>query len=447
MKIVNFGKNFTTTISGFFQYDYGQIIDVYDTGAHIENLQFEFIQDGQQISVFGTYIPETDSYRVRIPDTFLQRSSEILTYIYYEDENKGQTIKIIIIKVSAREKFEDIPDPEHKGVLEQILEMLDAMQEEIDNWTISPEQLQAIVDEVEASIDLNDYYDKQETDTLLASKANTSDLPDMFNYYTKSQTDNLIPDVSGFATKTELSEGLATKANSSDVYTKAQVDNLIPDISGLATKTELQNGLALKVDITALSDYYTKQQTYSQSEINALISTVSTLNIEVVNSLPTQNISTTTIYLIPSQDPETSNIKDEYINLDGTSQGWELIGTTDIDLTNYVTLTQLSTILNDYVTSSGLSTVLADYATLSDLTTGLATKANASDVYTKQEVNNLIPDVSSFATTTQLNNGLALKANSADVYAKTDTYSKSEVYNKTEIDATLGNIQTILEAI
>lgn len=390
MKKVDFGKNFTTTISGFFQYDYGQVIDVYNTGTNIENLQFEFIQNGQQISVFGEYVELTNSYHVQIPDTFLQKPEEILTYIYYEDPNKGQTIKILIVKISPREKYNPSPDPQYHSVIEQILEDLAKMQEEIDNWTISQEQLDAIIEEVESQIDLNDYYNKTEVDNLLNNKADKSE----------------IPDVSGLATKQELNNGLSSKANSADVYTKSEVDNLIPDVSGFATKTELANGLALKVDTTALSDYYTKQQTYSQAEINALISAISTLNIEVVNSLPTQNISTTTIYLIPSQDPQTANVKDEYINLDGTSQGWELIGTTDIDLTDYVTSTQLSTILNDYVTSSGLSTILANYATSNDLTTGLSTKANSADVY-----------------------------------------SKSEVYTKTEIDATIGNIQTLLEAI
>lgn len=85
-----------------------------------------------------------------------------------------------------------------------------------------------------------------------------------------------------------------------------------------------------------LANYYTKSQTYTQTEVNNLISAISTLNIEVVASLPTQDISTTTIYLVPSADPKTQNVKDEYINTDGTSAGWELIGSTAIDLTNYV---------------------------------------------------------------------------------------------------------------
>ena len=46
------------------------------------------------------------------------------------------------------------------------------------------QQIAAIVPEVIG----DDYYNKSETDALLADKANISDIPDMSNYYTKAQT-------------------------------------------------------------------------------------------------------------------------------------------------------------------------------------------------------------------------------------------------------------------
>lgn len=75
-----------------------------------------------------------------------------------------------------------------------------------------------------------------------------------------------------------------------------------------------------------------------------LINTMTGVNFEVVQTLPTVDISTSTIYLLPKQDPASENIYDEYINTDGTSQGWELIGTTEIDLTNYVQFSDLATV-------------------------------------------------------------------------------------------------------
>ena len=70
----------------------------------------------------------------------------------------------------------------------------------------------------------DDYYNKTQTDALLANKANISDLPDMTDYYTKTQTDTLLngkADISTTYTKTEVDNELALKANSSDLATVA----------------------------------------------------------------------------------------------------------------------------------------------------------------------------------------------------------------------------------
>ena len=69
------------------------------------------------------------------------------------------------------------------------------------------------------------------------------------------------------------------------------------------------------------------------------------LKPEIVQELPTTNISTSTLYFVPSQNPTSSNIYDEYINTTGTTAGWELIGTTAIDMSNYYTKTETNTLL------------------------------------------------------------------------------------------------------
>lgn len=59
-------------------------------------------------------------------------------------------------------------------------------------------------------------------------------------------------------------------------------------------------------------------------------------NFQIVDSLPTENISTSTIYLVPSTKPEADNTYDEYIYVNNK---WEHIGSTSIDLSDYVTKT------------------------------------------------------------------------------------------------------------
>lgn len=98
--------------------------------------------------------------------------------------------------------------------------------------------------------------------------------------------------------------------------------------------------------------------------LNTTISGLNFINAVVVAELPTTGISTTTIYLVPSDDPQSENIYDEYINLDGTSAGWEKIGSTEIDLSNYYTKTETDTLLSgkvDKEVGKGLST--NDYTT------------------------------------------------------------------------------------
>ena len=104
--------------------------------------------------------------------------------------------------------------------------------------------------------------------------------------------------------------------------------------------------------------YYLKSETYTQAEVNALIGAISTITIEVVESLPTTDIQTNVIYLTPKNPGEEDNIYDEYINIDGTSEGWEKIGDTEIDLSNYYTKSEADTLLGnkvDKVDGKGLS--------------------------------------------------------------------------------------------
>lgn len=67
-------------------------------------------------------------------------------------------------------------------------------------------------------------------------------------------------------------------------------------------------------------------------------------NFQIVDSLPTENISTSTIYLVPSTKPEAENIYDEYIYVNGN---WEHIGSTSIDLSDYVTKTYFNQTVGD----------------------------------------------------------------------------------------------------
>jgi hypothetical protein len=150
-------------------------------------------------------------------------------------------------------------------------------------------------------------------------------------------------------------------------YSQAEINTLLTKIDGMTQPTkvsDINNDLGF-IDNTVnnLVHYYTKTNTYTKDEVNALITAQTSGGFISVNTLPTEDISVHHIYLVPSTNPGTNNIKDEYINLDGTSNGWELIGSTQLDLSNYVSVTALNSALLDYVTSTGLTSILNDYYT------------------------------------------------------------------------------------
>ena len=96
-----------------------------------------------------------------------------------------------------------------------------------------------------------------------------------------------------------------------------------------------------------LSNYYTK------SEVDNLISAIPKFDIKVVQTLPSSDISPTTVYLVPS-DSESSDVYKEYIYV---NTNWELIGIQKTDLSNYYNKTEINNLLSAKVNSSDLSTV------------------------------------------------------------------------------------------
>lgn len=88
--------------------------------------------------------------------------------------------------------------------------------------------------------------------------------------------------------------------------------------------------------VNNLTNYYTKNESYTKTEVDTMISAVKSGRFIYVATLPTTDIHTDAIYLVPKTISQEDNIKDEYINLDGTTEGWEKIGDTEIDLSNYI---------------------------------------------------------------------------------------------------------------
>lgn len=124
------------------------------------------------------------------------------------------------------------------------------------------------------------------------------------------------------------------------VVLNAEDVGALPNTTKVPTKTsELTNdGGFITKAVNNLANYYLKSETYSKEELDNKISAIPKFSIEVVSSLPTANISDTTVYLVASGNEE-DNLYTEYIYVNGV---WEYLGKQTVDLTGYVKRTELS---------------------------------------------------------------------------------------------------------
>ena len=106
--------------------------------------------------------------------------------------------------------------------------------------------------------------------------------------------------------------------------TKAMMKVLL----GVSTKlSELENDKEfIDKTVADLENYYSKTETYSKEEVNDKISLIPKFSVKVVYALPHEDISETTIYLVPANDGD-ENLYTEYINVNGL---WEILGTQKI---------------------------------------------------------------------------------------------------------------------
>lgn len=70
----------------------------------------------------------------------------------------------------------------------------------------------------------------------------------------------------------------------------------------------------------------------------------SLIDFRIVQVLPATDISESTIYMVPSLDPEMENLYDEYVYV---NNAWEKIGSKSIDLSDYYTKTQIDSLFSD----------------------------------------------------------------------------------------------------
>ena len=258
------------------------------------------------------------------------------------------------------------------------------------------------------TIDLSDYYTKAQTDAAITAALNTA----LAAYSTTVEMNAAIVSaiaaaLADYSTTTQVGQLIATALEA--YYTKQEVDALIANF--------------ITASVNNLVNYYLKSETFTKAEVNALIATVKQFRYQSVAELPTASAETVgIIYLVPSSNPETHNVKDEYITLTTTEEevttySWEQIGSTTVDLSGYYTSTQ-----TDAAITAAINAALTSYSTTQQMNAAIVSALTT--YYTKQEVDALIAN---FITNT-VNNLV-------------NYYLKSETYTKAEVQALIDNIK------
>ena len=108
---------------------------------------------------------------------------------------------------------------------------------------------------------------------------------------------------------------------------KAQSGGIPTKLSQLTNDCDFVNSMT-----QSLAYYYRASQLYTKEEVDGKISAIPKFGILVVNSLPTENISETTIYILKEKETGTNKCSEWiYVN-----NNWEKLGDIDVDLSDYV---------------------------------------------------------------------------------------------------------------
>lgn len=162
---------------------------------------------------------------------------------------------------------------------------------------------------------------------------------------------------------------VATSGSYNDLSNKPTIPTVPTNVSAFTNDANYQNA------------------TQVSSAISSAVGDITSFEYQVVQTLPASGTKGV-VYLVPNSGT-APNIYDEYIWItSGQSGSFEKIGTTEVDLSDYVTDTELSNELANYALTSSLSTVATSgsYNDLSDKPT-IPTVNNATLTIQKNGTN------------------------------------------------------------
>ena len=246
-------------------------------------------------------------------------------------------------------------------------------------------------------------------DGEIAKKANTTDVE-------TSISDLRVEIGNTYLTQTSASDTYLSKADASSTYVKktdydTKVEEIGTTTSGLRTDID---ALKFAVGSEASGEITATGLFKDIDDLRKDITAIPKFAIEVVESLPVDNISGTTVYLVLEKPDSTGDLYTEYIYVNGT---WENLGKQTVDLSGYSTTEEMNAAISTAIASS-----LASYYTKEQVNKELGKKADLSALDSYVLSSKLESD---YLTKTQVETELAKKADTSalDAYVKKDSYA------------------------
>ena len=241
----------------------------------------------------------------------------------------------------------------------------------------------------------DEFYNKSDIDSFLANKAdgvhNHNDV-----YYTQEQMDQKLSDVvtngqlslEGYATKNDLTNGLATKANISHVHTPSEIEGIEDILPDTYDKSEID---------AAITTAKTEAMSHSTNLVNGLLDGVSD-DFNTLNKIEDKFLENKT------------NIEENINEIKNSLSGKSDAGHNHDD--DYYDKATVENMIETGISGANLE----QYATKTFVNEELTKKANLVHQHTFSDIENLSDtldskmNVSEGATKTELQEGLATKA-------------------------------------
>ena len=254
-------------------------------------------------------------------------------------------------------------------------------------------------------------------DGEITKKANTTDVETSISDLRVEIGNTYLTQESARTTYLSKTDASSTYVKKTDYDTK--VEEIGTTTSGLRTDVD---ALKSAVGSEASGEIAATGLFKKIEDLKTDITAIPKFAIEVVETLPKDNISETTVYLVKEKE-SVGDLYTEYIYVKGA---WENLGKQTVDLSSYSTTEQMNAAISAAIESS-----LASYYTKEQVNEELGKKADLSALDNYVLTTKLESD---YLTKTQVETELGKKANTSDLsnYVENDTFT-SELANKADL--------------